>query len=405
MRICILCYRANPYSGGQGIYLKQVAEELVRQGHEVHAVAGPPLPGRLEGVNLHVVENRQYYGKKGRDVLPTGNPLKMLSPLDFYEYLSTRLGSFTEISTFSIRAFSLVKKLHREKPFDIIHDNQSLGYGLLLFKSLGVPVTATIHHPLTIDLKSVLHRVPLFKKKMKTAMFYPVVMQSIVSRFLDHVITVSEASQQAIHRDFGLALSRMTVVYNGIDSSLFRPLPVRKVPGQLIFVGNIEDGNKGFVTLLRAMRLVPEHIHLLVVDGGSVHRKITSRFIELYGLEQRITFKGKASHDELLQYYNQSECAITPSFFEGFGLPAGEALACGLPVISSDGGALPEVVGDAGLIFPAGDEILLARAIVRVMGNAKLRKELSRKGLARVRKLFRWERAVQEMVKVFEGLQ
>ena len=281
MKICLLCYRGNPYSGGQGIYLKYIAEELVRQGHEVHAVVGPPYPHMMEGVVLHKLENNQYYGKEGNEVIDPANPFSIYQPINFYEFFNTRLGAFSEICSFSYRAYFLLKKLHKKYKFDIIHDNQCVGYGLLFMKSFGVPVIATIHHPLSIDLVNVLERVGTFKKKVKTIMFYPTMMQSIVSKRLDHVITVSEDSKRTINRDFGVPMDMQSVVYNGIDRNIFKVLKnVEKKKKSIIFVGNVEDGKKGFVYLLKAMPNIRKDVTLTVVDGGSPHRKITTLLME-----------------------------------------------------------------------------------------------------------------------------
>ncbi|OHD66015.1 MAG: hypothetical protein A2176_09615 [Spirochaetes bacterium RBG_13_51_14] len=402
LRVCFLCYRGNPYSGGQGIYLKYVAEEMVRQGHEVHAIVGPPYPFPLKGVTIHKIHNNQYFIRKKLDIIEPGDPFGIFKPLNFYEYLSSRVGAFSEISAFGYRAFSLLRKLHRRFRFDIIHDNQSIGYGLLLMKLFGIPVVATIHHPLSIDLVNVLERTRLFKNKVKTVMFYPTLMQALVSRRLDHIITVSEDSKKMINRDFGVPLDRQTVVYNGIDRNVFRPLPgVKKKKGKIIFVGNIEDGKKGFVYLLKAMPCVDRKATLTVVDGGAPHRKVTDRLMAKLGLADRVEFTGKTSNEELVHHYSESELAVVPSVYEGFGLPAAEAMSCGVPVVSSDGGALPEVVGDAGVVVPARDETAIAEAINRLMADPGRAKEMGGAGIERVKKHFNWETAVEEMVAVY----
>lgn len=402
MKICLLCYRGNPYSGGQGIYLKYVAEELVRQGHEVHAISGPPYPHDMRGVTLHRIENNQYYVKKKGAVINPASPFDIFSPINFYEYLHTRLGAFSEISSFGYRAYLLLRTLQEKHGFDVIHDNQSLGYGLLLMRTLGVPVTATIHHPLSIDLANVLERVTVFKRKCKSVMFYPLLMQAFVSKRLDGIITVSEDSKRTIHRDFGVPLEKQTVVYNGIDRGIFRPLPgVRKKKGNIIFVGNVEDGKKGFIYLLKAMASVKKGVTLTIVDGGSPHRNITSIMLDKLGLHDRVRFTGAATTDELVRYYNEAEVALVPSVYEGFGFPAGEAMACGVPVISSDGGALPEVVGDAGIVVPAREVDVLADAINGLVGDAARLKRMRDAGLERVARLFTWEDAVRRMVQVY----
>jgi len=405
VRICLLCYRGNPYSGGQGIYLKYVAEEMVRQGHEVHAIAGPPYPLDMQGVVLHRIPNNHYSVRKGRDIINSGAPFDILGPIKFYEYMHSRLGAFPEISSFGYRAYALLRELHARYGFDIIHDNQSLGYGLLLMKSLGIPVAATIHHPLSIDLKNVLERSASFVRKFRQVMFYPILMQIFVSRRLDHVITVSEDSRVRINRDFGVPVEKQTVVYNGIDTGIFRPLDnVSKKKGKIIFVGNVEDGKKGFVYLLKAMTGVRDDVMLTAVDGGAPHHRITQALVRKLNLEGRIEFTGKISTEELVRHYSESEIAIVPSVYEGFGLPAGEAMACGVPVISSDGGALPEVVGDAGVVIPARDEESLAGAINALIADPEKMEQMRENGMRRVNELFNWKRSVEQMLEVFERL-
>jgi len=403
LKICLLCYRGNPYSGGQGIYLKYIADEMVRQGHEVHAISGPPYPFTMEGITLHKIDNNEYFIKKKRTIINKENPMDIFNPINFYEWFNSRFGAFPEISSFTYRAYGLLRKLQKEHNFDIIHDNQSVGYGLLLMKTLGIPVVSTIHHPLSIDLENVLERVDTFKRKMKTVVFYPLLMQSIVGKRLNHIITVSEDSKRTIHRDFGIPLKKQTVVYNGIDRNIFKPLNIKRHKKTILFVGNIEDGKKGFVYLLKAMTLVKnKDLRLRVVDGGAPHRKITQKLIDVLGIRHMIDFAGTASMDELVRHYNEATICAVPSVYEGFGFPAGEAMACKTPVISSDGGALPEVVGDSGLIVPARDEVALAKAIDDLIGDQKKLKELGEAGLNRMIEMFNWDEAVKQMIDVFE---
>ncbi len=405
MKICLLCYRGNPYSGGQGIYLKYIAEELVRQGHEVHAIVGPPWPDNMEGVTVHHIPNREYFVKKKKAVINPENPFDIFTPINFYEYLHSRFGSFPEISSFGYRAFFLLRKLQAVEKFDIIHDNQSVGYGLLLMKSFGIPVAATIHHPLSIDLENVLERMSRFKSKVKTVIFYPLLMQRFVAKRLDHIITVSKDSLFTINRDFGVPEKLQTVVYNGIDRTIFRPLKeVKAKKNNILFVGNIEDGKKGFVYLLRALTKMKEKVTLTVVDGGAPHRKLTLKLIDALGVRESIIFAGTASNEELVHHYNEAAITIVPSTYEGFGFPAGEAMACGSPVIASDGGALPEVVGDAGIVVPARDEAALAEAIDDCINDSGKLQNMSRDGLQRVKDLFDWPGAVAQMVEVWEKL-
>lgn len=376
----------------------------MRQGHEVHVIVGPPSPGEMKGVITHFIPNNEYYVKKKFNIINRESPFDIFHPINAYEWLHSRLGAFPEISSFGYRAFSLLRKLHAKHGFDIIHDNQSLNYGLLLMKSLGIPVIATIHHPLTVDLRNVIERAPSFYRKVRGVMFYPTLMQAIVSKRLDHVITVSEDSKRMNNADFGVPMDMQTVVYNGIDRNIFRPLKVKKNKKDIIFVGNIEDGKKGFVYLLKAMTLIKSDVRLVVVDGGAPHRIVTNRLIDKLGLREKIHFAGTASTEDLVRLYSQSVVAVVPSVYEGFGFPAGEAMACGVPVISSDGGALPEVVGDAGIVVPARDHIALAEAIDTLINDDRMMKKFSKAGLERIEKLFSWDSAVGQMVELYKKL-
>ena len=402
MKICLLSYRGNPYCGGQGIYLKYTAEELINQGHDVHIIVGSPFPEDIKGANIYKIYNQHYSEKKDKSIIDEKSNYNIFSPINFYQYLFTRVGTFSEISSFTFRAYLLLRKLVRLHSFDIIHDNQSLGYGLLLIKTLGVPVISTIHHPLTIDLENVVRYERGFIRKARFVLFYPILMQKIVSKRLDHIITVSENSKESVRKFFGVPLEKQTVVYNGINRKIFHPIKKwKKKEKKIIFVGNVEDEKKGFMYLLMALKIIDKEIQLIVVDGGSPHRKKINRFLENYNFENRITFTGKISTDELVRLYSEASIAVVPSLYEGFGFPAAEAMACGIPVISSNGGALPEVVGDAGIIVPACNEIALADAIENLISDKGNLKRLSKEGVERVKNVFSWETAVNEMVNIY----
>ncbi len=402
MKIGLLSYRGNPYCGGQGIYLTYLANELVKLGHEVHVIVGPPLPLFLEGSVVHPVENFCFFGKK-TDFLPARAPFKIFSPLHFYEFAASRFGVFPEIKAFSFRAFFLLRDLMKSNRFDILHDNQCLGYGMLLWKTLGVPVVSTIHHPLSIDRATWFENPSTLKQKVKRVLYYPLVMQKIVSNHLDGIITVSRDSARAITEAFAVPPEKIRVVYNGLDSNEFSPLPVPKKPHSLIFVGNSEDRKKGLLYLLQALRVLPEEVTLTVVDGGAPQRSFGPLLTEKYGIQKRVHFTGKIGPGELVRLYCSAEVAVVPSLYEGFGFPAAEAMACELPVVACTAGALPEVVGDdgAGILVPPRDAPALARAIKRLLDSPELRASLGRAARRRVLELFTWKNAARQMVEVY----
>jgi glycosyltransferase involved in cell wall biosynthesis len=403
MKIGLLSYRGNPYCGGQGIYLTYLANELVKLGHEVHVLVGPPWPLYLQGATMHKIENFNFFGKK-TDFLPPGNPFKIFSPLHFYEYASSRFGIFPEIKAFSFRAFFKLAELSQKHKFDILHDNQCLGYGMLLWKALGVPVVSTLHHPLSIDRATWFEQPSNLKQKIYRVLYYPLVMQKIVSNRLDRIITVSNDSAREITHAFGVPPEKISVVYNGLDCEEFAPIPnLPKKPGSLIFVGNSEDRKKGLLYLLQALTVLPEDITLTVVDGGAPGRSYASMLTEKFRLGHRVHFTGKINPEDLIRYYCGAEIAVVPSLYEGFGFPAAEAMACELPVISSTAGALPEVVGDDGaaVLVPPRNASAIADAILKLVGNPNLRQQMGKAARERVLKLFTWENAARQMVEVY----
>jgi glycosyltransferase involved in cell wall biosynthesis len=403
LKIGLLSYRGNPYCGGQGIYLTYLANELVKLGHEVHVIVGPPWPLFLKGATVHPVENFNFFGKK-RDFLPPEKPLAIFSPLHFYEFSASRFGVFPEIKAFSFRAFFKLVELARIHRFDILHDNQCLGYGMLLWKLLGVPVVSTLHHPLSIDRATWFEQPSTLQQKVKRVLYYPLLMQKIVSNRLDRIITVSHDSAREITNAFGVPPEKIRVVYNGLDSHEFMPLPgIAKRPNSLIFVGNSEDRKKGLLYLLQALQTLPEDVSLTVVDGGAPQRSFAPMLTEKYKIGRRVHFTGKIGPGDLVRLYCSAEIAVVPSLYEGFGFPAAEAMACELPVVSSTAGALPEVVGGdgAGILVPPRNAPALAQAIHHLLGDPGLRRQMGQAGRRRVTTLFTWENAARQMVEVY----
>ena len=402
MKICLLTYRGNPFCGGQGVYVSHLAREMVRLGHEVHCIQGPPYGPEEKGVIWHRVPGLNLFEANG-NYPPRNNPLAALTPLNLYEKFSVLAGQFPELNGFSWRAFIKLRQLLRTHRFDVIHDNQTLGWGVLAIRALGIPLVATIHHPLTIDRARGFDHPSSFRKKFDKVRFFPTGMQAFVSRRMARIVTVSQAAARAIAEDFRVPPDRIEVIYNGLDCRRFVPLPqVEKVPGRVVFVGNLQDGNKGGIYLLRAMARLPPPAHLVVATGG-VNNDWLNWHIETLGLRRRVTVKKRVPPSELVGLYATAEVAVSPSLFEGFGLPAAEAMACELPLVAARGGALPEVVGDAGVLVPLADEEALAEAISALLADPARRALLGRAARERICREFRWEAAAERLVEVYRG--
>jgi glycosyltransferase involved in cell wall biosynthesis len=407
VRICFLMYHGSMYSGGQGVYLFHLTRELSRLGHEVHVIAGPPYPTMPPGVQVHCLESFSWfhYVENRRDFILRPNPWEFFHPLNLFEFATTRISLFSLMRTFSLRAAAKFLELSRQRRFDIVHDNQGLGLGLLLMKSAGTPLVATIHHPLSIDARNAVAQARGPIEKARRLVYYPIFMQELVSRHLDRIITVSEASAKMVELTFGVPRRQMRVIHNGIDAETFRPLAVTKDPNNVIYVGNSEDRTKGAAYLLRALRLLRDTTpyHLTFVDRPEHDLKLAPRLIARYGLSARVRFTGRVAAAQLVQHYTRAEILACPSLYEGFGLPAGEAMACGLPVAATTGGALPEVVEDGvtGILVPPGDAPALADAIRTLMSDADLRRRMGQAGRERVLEKFSWPRAALETETVY----
>jgi glycosyltransferase involved in cell wall biosynthesis len=406
MRIALLTYRGNMFCGGQGVYASNLAHGLHALGHEVHVISGPPLPNLDPEIPLHEIPNGNYFARDGQDILSEGSPFAALLPGNLWELGLTRLGVFPEMTAFGVRLMLRWAKLQQKHAFEVVLDNQSLCWGLLALQATGVPVVATIHHPLHIDRLSDFEIEPSFHRKWKRTLYFPLFMQQRVAPRLARILTVSQASAAEIERFFGISRKEISVVYNGTDTETFRPIPTRKT-SDLIFVGRTEDRKKGIPYLLEALAQTPEHVTLKIVDGRIPPRGLVPRTIERLGLHERITIVDRMLEvDELVREYASARVALVPSFFEGFGFPASEAMACGLPVIASDGGALPEVVGtggQTGRIVPFRDARALARAITELCSKPEEDLEaMGRRARERILSVFSWREAARNTAGVLE---
>lgn len=406
MRIALLTYRGNMYCGGQGIYAAYLAREWKRAGHDVHVIAGPPLPALDPGIPLHEIPNANVFGFPMEEVVRNTPLRRLFDPLTFWELGVSRAGVFPEMQTFGARLLLRWRALQREHRFDVVFDNQCLSWGLLGIQATGVPVVSVIHHPLHLDREADFAIDPTFWKRVRRTLYFPLFMQQQVAPRLARIVTVSEASRREIERCFGIPEKNVTVVYNGTDAALFRPRPDQRIEADLLFVGRTEDRKKGIGTLLQAMALLPEHVTLKIVDGRIPDHGLVPAMIRRYGLEKRVVLEKRWFElEDLIAQYSTARAAVVPSHFEGFGFPASEAMACGLPVVASDAGALPEVIGPdghAGRLFASRDPRACADAIADLLSDPARCAQMGRNARARVESAFRWSDAAAQLAGVFE---
>ena len=401
LKICLLSYRSNPRSGGQGVYIKFLSKALADLGHQVDVISSEPFPELDSRVKLIKIFGLNLFEKENH---VTALRFKHLfSFTDFFEWLSMLTGGFAEPYTFGRRVLKYLKR--NNSNYDIIHDNQSLCYALISLKKKGWPVIATIHHPISLDLKIAIEHEERWRYKLLINRWhYFLRMQKDVARKIDQVVTVSESSKNDIAKDFEVARENIAVVYNGVDTEIFRPLPQIERTSETIMTTTSSDSPlKGLTFLLKAVAELTEefqnlHLNILgrVNDGGTA-----ARLIKELKLDTKVSFFSDISTSEIVELYAKAACAVVPSLYEGFGFPAGEAMACEVPVVSTNGGALPEVVGEAGLIVEAGDHGALAKSIAYLLRNPDLRGEYGKKGRNRMIQKFSWYRCAKQMESIY----
>jgi glycosyltransferase involved in cell wall biosynthesis len=410
LRVAFLAYRGNMTSGGQGVYLHALTQELARLGHEVDVFVGPPYPDPMPWARVFEIENCEFWGsrfKKERGAfLPRPDPLRIFRPLNLYEYAVTRFGFLPEPFAFSLRAArAALAGVRAGVRYDLVHDVQSVSYGLLLLQRVGLPVVTTIHHPLTVDRRSSLVRDQTFTELKGTLTFYPVRTQARVARRLDAVLTSSEASAREIERGFGVRPERIHQIGNGVDLPAPGRERARPDPGELLFVGRCGDPNKGLEHLLAALARLPEGVRLRVLDVFPRGTSLEDQIRDL-DLQRRVDFDGKVSREVLERAYRRASVVVVPSLFEGFGLPAVEALSVGTPVVAARAGALPEVIAtaEAGRLVEPADGAALAKGIADVLGDWEAEHRRALAARARIEAAFAWPVIAERTARVYEGL-
>lgn len=407
MKILFLLHQGNMYSGGQGVYTSQITRELARLGHEVHLVVGPPWPDTDPAVTVHQVPSYSVYRLLETDrMFFYGRPAaSFFHPLNLYELASSRLGQFSVMSAFSWRAYGQWRQLQPRHQFDIVHDVQVLGYGSWMIHASGSPVVANIHHPLSIDRMNQVQQARGTRMKIRKVMFYPFFMQEVVARRLDRIITGSRNSRSSVSRAFSLPEHRISAIHDGVDTEVFRPLELSRRPHSLLYNGNSDDRNKGARYLLQAAALLRDRgvdFELRFVDRPNA--EMAPRMVEELSLSDRVTFTGRLSTEDLVRTHNEASIFVSPSLYEGFGLPAAEAMACGTPVIATTAGAFPEIVvdGETGLLVPPGDARALADSIEALLRDQPRRVMMGAAGARRIAEQFSWRACAVKTAELYE---
>jgi len=401
LRVCLLSYRSDPYSGGQGVYVKYLSRALARRGHDVTVVSGKPYPDLDPAIDLVELPGENVVDAEDR--LRAFQLEYLREPAKLFEWASVLTGGFPDPYAFGRRAVEFLED--RGDEFDVVHDNQSLCYGLLDLLERDLPTVATIHHPITADREIALDHADGLTESLFVRRWYRFLrMQKRVARQLPHVISVSAATKARTVADFGVDPASISVVHNGIDTDLFRPRPdVPERSNRIMTTVSADVPLKGARYLLEAFAKLRDSnpdAELVVVgefdEGGTA-----ATTIEELGVADAIATHSEISYDRMTELYASAAIAVVPSLYEGFGLPAAEAMACGVPTVATTGGALPEVVGEAGRLVPPGDADALATAMDELLESPGVRERLGDRARERVTRTFDWDRTARQTVDTY----
>ena len=298
---------------------------------------------------------------------------------------------------------------HRLEGWVLPLELRRLGLDVLHSPDFIPPPSNSFHSVITVhDLSFLLY--PHFLTE-ESARYYGQIDQAV--RRADHIIAVSESTKQDTMQLLGVPERKISVIHEAANP-IFRRMDVEEarrcldktyqLPDQFILFVSTLEPRKNITALLRAFYQLKDDYklpHKLVLAGrkGWLFDDIFATVSSL-NIDDDCIFLGHVPVEHLLYLYNTAELLVHPAFYEGFGLPPLEAMACGAPVVASNVSALPEIVGDAGLLIDPNDVEGLEVAIYRALTDEDLRAGLIERGLERA-KQFSWDRAARETLDIY----
>jgi len=401
LKIALLSYRSHPFSGGQGVYIRHLSNAFNALGHEVFVISGPPYPELSKGVKLIKIPSLDLFSVESR--IKAFRLRFLLSPIDLIEWLGIMSGGFPEPYVFGKRLESFLEDT--EIKFDVLLDNQSLCYSLLNIQK-SYPLVTTIHHPITRDHKIALDNARNWKERLSTNRWHGFLkMQKKVAPKLQKIICPSAQSKEDVIGEFLVERDSIDVVLNGIDVNSFRFRgDKRPHSNRIVTTASADIPLKGLKYLIRSL---PEIIkkfpdtNLQVIgrspQGGGI-RKLISKL----NLVDKVSFHSELSESEVVEIYSCAEIAVIPSLYEGFGFGAGEAMSCGVPLISTTSGGLKEVIGDAAIIIKSGSSEEIEKAVIELFSNPNKQELYSHLGRKRMEDKFDWLVSANQYLEIFK---
>jgi glycosyltransferase involved in cell wall biosynthesis len=401
LRVAYLTYRGKPHVGGQGVYTRHLTKALADLGHTVEVFGGQPYPVLDDRIAMHKLPSLDIFNDAYPGRMPAYWEIKTWP--DVVETARYMTGQFSEPLAFSKRALRTLTP--RVNDFDLVHDNQCLGWDILKIEKI-IPTIVTLHHPITKDRELEMSHAPNRWKRRSVGRWYSFVeMQGKVASKMPRIVVVSENSITDINKDMGVSRDRMRLVPVGVDPDLFKPLPhIAREPGRLITTASADVALKGLSYLLEAMALLRKDRDIRLTIIGKPRPGHSMDLIDSLGLRPHIDFVSGVTDERIVELYAEAELAVVPSLYEGFSLPAIEAMSTGICLVATDGGALPEVTGthnETVLQCPAANAEALAAVIATGLDSAELRARIGEEGRQRVVSRWTWKHCAELTVEQY----
>ena len=401
LRVAYLTYRGKPHVGGQGVYTRHLTKALADLGHTVEVFGGQPYPVLDDRITMHKLPSLDIFNDTYPGRVPAYWEIKTWP--DVVETARFMTGQFSEPLAFSKRALRTLTP--RVNDFDLVHDNQCLGWDILKIEKI-IPTIVTLHHPITKDRELEMSHAPSRWKRRSVGRWYSFVdMQGKVASKMPRIVVVSENSITDINKDMGVSRDRMRLVPVGVDPDLFKPQPhIAREPGRLITTASADVALKGLSYLLEAMALLRKDRDIRLTIIGKPRPGHSMDLIDSLGLRPHIDFVSGVTDERIVELYAEAELAVVPSLYEGFSLPAIEAMSTGICLVATDGGALPEVTGthnETVLQCPAANAEALAAAIATGLDSAELRARIGEAGRERVVSRWTWKHCAELTVEQY----
>ena len=401
LRVAYLTYRGKPHVGGQGVYTRHLTKALADLGHSVEVFGGQPYPVLDDRITMHKLPSLDIFNDTYPGRVPAYWEIKTWP--DVVETARFMTGQFSEPLAFSKRALRTLTP--RVNDFDLVHDNQCLGWDILKIEKL-IPTIVTLHHPITKDRELEMSHAPSRWKRRSVGRWYSFVdMQGKVASKMPRIVVVSENSITDINKDMGVSRDRMRLVPVGVDPDLFKPQPhIARQPGRLITTASADVALKGLSYLLEAMAALRKDRDIRLTIMGKPRPGHSMDLIDSLGLRPHIDFVSGVTDERIVELYAEAELAVVPSLYEGFSLPAIEAMSTGICLVATDGGALPEVTGthnETVLQCPAANAEALAAAIATGLDSAELRARIGEAGRQRVISRWTWKHCAELTVEQY----